>query len=74
MAFKKKSGGSCSIYHIKRYFFQPGDSRWFWGSQLVNQCSNGADCTEEEHQRNRRTEIKVTQFDEENVRVQGGGK
>ncbi|MCR9288682.1 MAG: hypothetical protein NXI23_15000 [Bacteroidetes bacterium] len=40
----------------------------------MNQCSNGADCTEEEHQRNRRTEIKVTQFDEENVRVQGGGK
>jgi outer membrane protein OmpA-like peptidoglycan-associated protein len=43
-------------------------------TQLVNQCKNGVECSEEEHQRNRRTEIKVTQFKDENVRVEGGGK
>ena len=35
--------------------------------QLVNNCSNGVECDEEEHQRNRRTEIKVTAFDEKGV-------
>ncbi len=29
-------------------------------SKLVNQCKNGVECTEEEHQQNRRTEFKVT--------------
>ena len=28
-------------------------------SQLVNGCSNGVKCTEEEHQLNRRTEFKI---------------
>ena len=28
-------------------------------SELVNQCKDGATCTEEEHQQNRRTEIKI---------------
>ncbi len=28
-------------------------------TQLVNRCSNGVNCTEEEHQANRRTEIKI---------------
>lgn len=28
-------------------------------SQLVNKCSDGVECTEEEHQQNRRTEFKV---------------
>lgn len=28
-------------------------------SKLLNKCSNGVECTEEEHQRNRRTEIKI---------------
>ncbi len=34
-------------------------------SKLVNACSDGAECTEEEHQLNRRTEFKVTSFMEE---------
>jgi len=29
-------------------------------SVLINKCSNGVECTEEEHQMNRRTEFKVT--------------
>ncbi len=28
-------------------------------SKLINKCANGIDCTEEEHQQNRRTEIKI---------------
>lgn len=33
--------------------------RGFGETQLVNNCSNGADCTEEQHQQNRRTTFKV---------------
>jgi hypothetical protein len=29
---------------------------------LLNKCKDGVKCTEEEHQRNRRTEFKVTSF------------
>lgn len=32
-------------------------------TQLVNKCSNGINCTEEEHQANRRTEFKVVSID-----------
>lgn len=32
-------------------------------SQLVNQCGNGVNCSEEEHQANRRTEFKVVSID-----------
>lgn len=31
-------------------------------TQLLNQCSNGLDCSEEEHQKNRRTEFKITHY------------
>jgi len=31
-------------------------------TQLVNNCSNGVKCTDEEHQANRRTEFKVLEF------------
>ena len=34
-------------------------------SQLVNACADGTQCSEEEHQKNRRTEFKVTAFVEE---------
>jgi len=33
-------------------------------TQLVNRCSNGVECTEEEHQQNRRTEFKVTSMEQ----------
>lgn len=32
-------------------------------SQIVNRCKNGVDCSEEEHQLNRRTEIKILGID-----------
>jgi len=36
---------------------------------LTNHCADGVKCEEEEHQRNRRTEIKVTRFDGDNIRL-----
>ena len=44
-------------------------ARGYGESQLSNHCSDGVKCTEEEHQRNRRTEIKVVRFQEEGVRI-----
>ena len=32
-------------------------------SVLKNNCSDGIDCTEEQHQENRRTEIRITKLD-----------
>ena len=32
-------------------------------SKLLNQCKDGVNCTEEEHQQNRRTEIKILRLD-----------
>lgn len=32
-------------------------------SQLLNECKDGVECSEEEHQRNRRTEIKILSVD-----------
>lgn len=41
-----------------------------YGERLLkNQCANFVDCPEEEHQRNRRTEIKVLRFDEKDIEV-----
>lgn len=36
-------------------------------SQLVNQCSNGVQCTDEQHQANRRTEFKITSVGEQHM-------
>jgi len=34
-------------------------------TQLINECSDGVDCSEEQHQQNRRTEFKITQIKED---------
>jgi len=34
-------------------------------SKLVNHCSNGVDCTDEEHRKNRRTEFKILSLENE---------
>jgi len=36
-------------------------SRGYGETQLVNQCANGVDCSDEDHQQNRRTTFKVIQ-------------
>lgn len=38
------------------------DAVGFGESQLLNTCSDGADCTEEQHQENRRTEFKIVAY------------
>ena len=42
----------------------------FGENQHVNECEDGIDCDEMRHQINRRTEIKITKFNNPNVRVQ----
>jgi outer membrane protein OmpA-like peptidoglycan-associated protein len=43
-------------------------------SQLRNRCVDGANCSEEEHQYNRRTEVRITKINETAVKVQYGDK
>ena len=38
-------------------------------SKVINQCIDGVKCTEEEHQQNRRTEIRILEFNEPNVKI-----
>jgi len=37
-------------------------SNGYGETELKNRCADGVECTEEEHQQNRRTEVKVTRF------------
>ena len=46
-------------------------ARGYGESKIVNRCANGVKCSEEEHQVNRRTEITITELDEENVEIGG---
>lgn len=39
-------------------------ARGYGESQLVNRCRNGVTCTEDEHQQNRRTELRITGISE----------
>lgn len=43
-------------------------------SQVRNRCADGVNCSESEHQYNRRTEVKVTSINEPTVQVQYGDK
>lgn len=43
-------------------------AKGFGETALRNQCTDGVKCTEEEHQLNRRTEVRVTKFNE-NIKV-----
>lgn len=43
-------------------------------SQLRNNCADGVNCTEEEHQYNRRTEVKIVRINESDIKVQYGDK
>ncbi len=40
-------------------------SKGYGESVLINQCRNGIDCSEEDHQRNRRTELKILGIEKE---------
>lgn len=45
-------------------------SQGFGESRLKNRCADGVNCSESEHQQNRRTEVRVTKFDRTDVRVE----
>lgn len=45
-------------------------ARGYGETQLVNRCSNGVECTEEEHQANRRTEFKVISIDQKKLSLE----
>lgn len=61
----------------KRYLIQKGipsrriKAMGLGETQIRNRCADGVECTDEEHQYNRRTEVKVTRIDEP-VKVQYG--
>jgi peptidoglycan-associated lipoprotein len=38
------------------------DAVGYGESKLLNHCSDGVNCSEEEHQQNRRTEFKIIEF------------
>ncbi len=44
-------------------------SKGYGEARLRNNCADGIDCSEEEHQYNRRTEIKILEFDRADVQV-----
>jgi outer membrane protein OmpA-like peptidoglycan-associated protein len=45
-------------------------SKGFGESKLVNECDDGVKCTKEQHQANRRVEVEITKFEEENVEIE----
>ncbi len=45
-------------------------AKGFGETQLVNECDDGVECSEEQHQQNRRTEFKVIEPPKENVEIQ----
>ena len=48
-------------------------AKWYGESQPVNGCVDGVECTEEQHQLNRRTEFKIINCDEIGGQQQSGG-
>jgi outer membrane protein OmpA-like peptidoglycan-associated protein len=56
----QRRSNSCVKYIIAKGI--PKDkiiAKGYGETRLINNCSNGVDCTEEEHQLNRRTELKI---------------
>jgi outer membrane protein OmpA-like peptidoglycan-associated protein len=55
-----------AVKYVIKKGVSPNRLKWkgYGESQLVNRCSNGVDCFEEEHQQNRRTEFKITKLNE----------
>lgn len=54
-----------SAKYIKKYISNPEriSGKGYGETKLINQCSNGVKCTDEEHQDNRRTEFIIIKLD-----------
>lgn len=60
----QKRAQSCVDYLIEKGIAKDRIiAKGYGESQLLNQCSDGVECSEDEHQRNRRTEIKILSVD-----------
>ncbi len=62
-----KRAASAVAYLVEKQsiYFGSITSKGYGETQLVNQCDDGQTCSEAEHQKNRRTEIKITGILEE---------
>ena len=60
MKLSERRSNSCVKYLISKGIDKSRlISKWYGESQLVNHCSDDVECSEEEHQANRRTEFLV---------------
>jgi outer membrane protein OmpA-like peptidoglycan-associated protein len=62
MSLSDRRAEAAVKYLIDKHGINPNNITWkgYGESELVNICSNGAKCAENEHQMNRRTELKIT--------------
>lgn len=60
MSLSQRRAQSCVNYLIKKGITKKSIiAKGYGETKLVNHCKNGVECSEEEHQLNRRTEIKI---------------
>lgn len=64
MALSQRRANSAVAYIIKVGGIDPARivARGYGETRLLNRCENGVKCSEAEHQLNRRTEFKITQY------------
>ncbi len=62
LSLSDKRAASAVSYLVEKQgiFFGSITSKGYGETQLVNKCDDGQACSEDEHQKNRRTEIKIT--------------
>jgi len=57
---KRAASAVAYLVETQDIYFESITSKGYGETQLVNKCDDGQDCSEEDHQKNRRTEIKIT--------------
>lgn len=63
MSLSHKRAGSVMDYLVSRGIARDRlEAKGYGETQLLNNCSNGVPCSQEEHQHNRRTEVRVSSF------------
>jgi outer membrane protein OmpA-like peptidoglycan-associated protein len=70
MELSQRRAGEAVTYLISRGIDRSRlKARGYGESMITNGCVDGQNCGEEEHQRNRRTEVRVLKFEEEGVKI-----
>jgi len=61
-----------AVEYITKHGISPHrlKAKGYGENKLRNKCKNGSDCTEEEHQYNRRTEVKILEHHEKNFNIE----